>query len=679
MNPVGQIVHDLVPHAAPARDALLVLGKIALLSLACGIGPFLTLVPARIRNAFLGVALLWTLGIGMVLVASVYCVALGFPVGRAVPAALFVSLAFLAAGMARPSALAARVRLALAAVVRWKYQLALGAFVPLLVVAPGFWKGLTQPHRVGVDEMGYAITGQYLLEGGSLKALKSEIIAQTGKPGLEAALAANGESLNVNANIASEFLFKSLRWYPAGTAAILSTLGERYVLPFQFLLLYFPLVLLFGVAHHFLRTLADLPEWAAILGAAAVLLNVNLLNVLCEGQHAQVFGSPFFFLLFGQLFFFRRSCTSAVAESGAPSEILFTGLLSAIVLCAFPELLFLSAVLAGLVCCLDLVIYRKVLDRGVLLFGLAVAAGFALGGPYASRWPAFLLSHLRHLQTGGGFWQPQWAFPAEILGLFDIYRPAAPEYIGRDIAGGALVLGISLLCVEVVVLRPIAGGKWDASYWLAPVLFVAAVFAKVYFVNKLHNYQYMKAYTLVMVPLLALFFGAFGHVARVAGWPRVLLAGCMVWVLGQGLSYVKRYTQEATFTPYSPARTKALKSCVRWDDYVWVMTSGGIDKLGCASLVRLNWLNLAWDIPYLIPHMGKRVGIWCDRKDLAEAVPAKGVSVLYEDEVRILFDSGVTLGNDSLVDGCMAPIPAGGSPKARWIASCAAFLQTHGF
>src|SRR5207253_838315 len=139
----------------------------------------------------------------------------------------------------------------------------------------------------------------------------------------------------------------SLRWYPGAVAATLASLGHKYALPLQFVLLYFPLVLLFGVSYHYLRTLAGVSGGLALLGASAVLLNVNLVNVLCEGQHAQVFGGPFFFLLLGQLFLSRNSPAGA---AGWP-EFAFTGLLATVVLCSFPELIFLTGVLTFLVAC----------------------------------------------------------------------------------------------------------------------------------------------------------------------------------------------------------------------------------------------------------------------------------------------------------------------------------------
>jgi hypothetical protein len=655
----AQLLQDFGTELTPRLEGLGALAKIACLSLAAGVGPFLYFVPARLRSSFLGVTLLLTLGLGIILVAAVYCLSLGLTLASAVPGSMGFSLGCVAYGLRRPSDLRERVAASIGALARWKYHTAAALVIPLVVVSPGAHRGLTQPLRIGVDQMGYAITGQYLLEGGSLESLRGDVLAQTGKANLDEALASNSAALCVNTNIASEFLLKSQRWYPAGIAATLSSLGERYVLPIQFLFLYFPLVLMFGASYHFLRQLTGVSDGLSVLGAAAVVMNVNLLNNLCEGQHAQVFGGPFFFLLLSQLFYFRNgSSVSTTGQHGSRApEYAFTCLLAGMVVCSFPELLLLTAILTGLVWFLDLVCCRRVWHASLFRFGVAVAGGVALAGPYGLGLPAFYCSHLKHLQTGGGFWQPQWAWPAEILGLFNIYTSPVAAYIGRGKTGGFTVLCFSILCVELVVLRLFARMKVDISFWLAPVVFVMAVFVKVYYVNHLHNYQYMKAYTLVMLPFMALFFGACYALLRARVIGRVLLGGCMLWIVALGGLYLVRYTKEATYTSCSMARLARLKGDVNWDDYVWITRSPRIDKLVYGSLVRFNWLNLGWEVPYLEPHIGKKIGIWCEPKELDGQCLEDTVTTLYRDSELVLLDSGWTLGSDQLmVEAAGAPL-----------------------
>src|SRR5262249_18378219 len=156
---------------------------------------------------------------------------------------------------------------------------------------------------------------------------------------------------------------------------------------------------------------------------------------------------------------------------------------------------------------------------------------------------------------------------------------------------------------------------------------------KVRYVNHLHNYQYMKAYTLVLVPVLALFLGALYGLCRGRRGGRLAVAACMAWMAIQGCGYPARYAGEATPLARSPAPLGRSRAAAVWDNRGWVATSFGFDKLGYASLVPLNWLNLDWELPHLAPHAGKRVGIWCARADLERRRPAgRGLPVLYADE-----------------------------------------------
>jgi hypothetical protein len=680
MNAMAQFLGDLTAGGLPAAAALGFVGKVLCLCLACGLGPYLYLVPARLRGAFVGMTLLPALGMGCVLVAAVHCVWLGAPLTWAGPGTAAVSAACLACGLRRPRDLADRLRALGAGVRQWKYHLGASAALAAVVISPGFRGGLSQPLRVGPDELGYAITGQYLLDGGNRKALESRVVAQTGKQDREAALLENGASVDVTTNVASEFLLRSMRWYSSGVVAILAALGERYVLPVQFLLLFFPLVLLFGVAHHFLRTLVGLSEWLSVLGAASVVMNVNLLNVLCEGQHAQVFGGPFFFLLLGQLYFFRNSV--GVETGGRAQEYMFTCLLSTVVLCAYPELMFLTAVLTGLVGFLDLVLARRFCDPALTKFGLAVAAGFVIAGGYSLVLPVFYWKHLANMQTiNVGFWQPQWALPAEILGLFNIYDPAVPEHLERvpwDLFGAT---GVSILCVEVVLLAIVSGRRCDYSYWLAPLAFIAVVFVKVCYVNGIHNYQYMKAYTLLMLPVLCFFFGSLHRLSSIRLWPRLVLPVCMVWMMACGWGYLRQYADEALHISCSPARADRLRASVNWDDYVWVTPTLGLDQLAYASLVPFNWINMPIgpQAPNLTPHYGKKIGIWLASKQTDDyGLADRGLPVLYEDDQMVLYDTGLTLQAGTLVARKLPDSPRELTEKEKLHAACGELLRVQG-
>jgi hypothetical protein len=154
----------------------------------------------------------------------------------------------------------------------------------------------------------------------------------------------------------------------------------------------------------------------------------------------------------------------------------------------------------------------------------------------------------------------------------------------------------------------------------------------------------------------------------------------MLLAAAQGCYYLKRYTDEAVHLPYAyPARIASLRAAINWDEYVWLTTSGGIDKLGYASLVRLNWLNLGWDVPNLGPHVGKRIGIWCSRKDLDNhRPPPEFGTVLYEDDQTVLFDSGSTLDETKLWSGGRSAPPGEEERLADWLSACQDYLLARG-
>jgi hypothetical protein len=563
----------------------------------------------------------------------------------------------------------------------WKYHLAFALLVALVIVSPGYVRGLAQPTRVGIDGMGYAITTQYLLNGGSLEALKQEVKEETGTDDLSTALATNARSLAVSSNVASEFFLKSFRWYPSWVAAILMALGEKCALRVQLVGLSLSLIILFSVSHYYLRTLVQLPEWVALLGAAALLMNANILNVVCEGQHAQIFSAPFFFLLLSQLYVLRsRYGANPFGESIVwRQEYIFTTVLAAIVICSYPELIFLTGLLAVVVAGLDLVLLWGRVNRGLIGFGIACLLGCLLVGAYSIRIPLFLYHHIQHLQTGGGFWQPQWATPAEILGIFDIYQIPVPDYLGREYFYAFAVLSLSLLCVEIACVGVLAGRRLDLSFWFAPLAFVLAEFVKDCYVDDTLNYKYMKAYTLLMLPIVTFFFGAFRVLVRSVAWSRLALLGCLLWIPWVGVGYLNRYVDEADYVPCSPGRVERLQASVDWNNYVWAIRSRGIPTFAYASLVRVNWIDLGWDFPKLSPHYGKRIGIWYDRaKDPNEPTPLPPLPVLYEDEDIILLDSGITLESDTLMPAALESVFQGEELKTQYLMACHTFLERFG-
>jgi hypothetical protein len=496
--------------------------------------------------------------------------------------------------------------------------------------------------------------------------LKSQIIAETGKDDLESALAVNGTALCFNTRCTSEFLLRAIRWYPSVNAALLSTLKYPYALPFQFAFLVFPLILLCGTAHYFLHDLSGLPSGFALLGAIALMANANFLNVLHEGQYAQVFASPFLFLLFGQFFFFRKHLVQcdAARSVGDWSEYLFSACLATVILCAYPDAVLLTGILPILTGCLDIAAFQMQRLRALVRFLFCVGLGLILAGPYAARWPVFIYRHLSSLNAGVpiGYWQPQWALPADILGFFNIYDPARPEYIGRGAWSTIAVTAASLLCLAVVGLRLSFDRKRERSCWLAAMVFVAVVFVKSYYQADSLNYQYMKAYTLVLLLLFTLFAESLYRLCRNGRWARLIPIGACLWIIGQGTSYVCHYAQEATYLRCASARPDNLRAAVDWGQYAWVVKGDAVETMGYASLVTsVNWIAQGETPHNLAVHEGNRIGIWEMKSGLNAptlAGASKRLMVLYEDDEVILLDSGLRLGDKPLSAPAMRGEPA---------------------
>ncbi len=222
-------------------------------------------------------------------------------------------------------------------------------------------------------------------------------------------------------------------------------------------LLALPQILLYLISCQLLHEIG-MQRWKANLCSMAFILNCNALNVLCEGQHAQVFCAPFVYLILHRWTRMRSDAIESItADIGhAWKERIFIGLLLAAVLVSYPEAALAMVAVVAFAKCGDLLL--AVMDRRyrrfefgmlwALLFGalLALLVSISL--------PGYYMAQIHHLHTAGGFWQPQWASPLEIIGFADIYDDPVTVHVGRTALNLALVTGFSILILELIAARP---------------------------------------------------------------------------------------------------------------------------------------------------------------------------------------------------------------------------------
>ena len=126
------------------------------------------------------------------------------------------------------------------------------AFIVLFVIILPLRKGgfLTTPYRIGIDQVGYTETAQFLLKGGTLESSAAEIMQQLDTDDLEYAKQNNARALKFNAYVTSEFLLKALRWgYPAIVANLTFITGNENVVRIAFIGLLLNYGLIFALTY----------------------------------------------------------------------------------------------------------------------------------------------------------------------------------------------------------------------------------------------------------------------------------------------------------------------------------------------------------------------------------------------------------------------------------------------
>ncbi|MHB8461380.1 MAG: hypothetical protein ACYDA1_01910, partial [Vulcanimicrobiaceae bacterium] len=352
----------------------------------------------------------------------------------------------------------------------------------------------TTPYRIGIDQVGYGETSQFLAEGGTLTKAKSNLLSQLQTKNYNLAKAQNIRSLNFETYVDSEFLLKALRWGFPGTIATLTELtGSTHVFNIEFLLLIFSCALLLALAYSVLRTTFSLPAIVALAIMAALALNCNFLNTYYEGQYAEIFTSPYIFLVFILFLEAREKNTARTTARSAVKPILLSGFLMAGIFSAYNEAVVIICALGYGIMLLDFFLYRKTSQRGMLVFIVGFLVGAILLLPISYKWLVYSSANLQGLARAG-FWQPHWASPAEILGFLDMYRQTGYQIVSRSIPNEIVNIIISGLLVALFFRFFLRERNLDKSFWIAPVALVLLAYVKSHLVDGILNYPYMKVY-----------------------------------------------------------------------------------------------------------------------------------------------------------------------------------------
>ena len=507
-----------------------------------------------------------------------------------------------------------------------------------LIILPGIRGGnFTTPLRTGPDAIGYAGAAQALADGGTLSSIAEDLKAATGKENLQEAEKANSQLLRFDLHCSSEFLLKALRWgYPTILANMTWVTGLDSVYRLDFVLLIFSWAMLFGLAYYASRSIIKARWYICSLLAAALALNCNLLNTYYEGSYAQVMATPILFMLLLYLYDLRKNNTFQ-NRSGQIKQVVFVGFLCAGLISIWNEAFILLGIVCFIILVLDLLVVRRMQKIWMIVFGAGALLAFCLVAPLTLNLilmiKSHLFTHLRNISVGG-WWQPQWATPPEIMGWLNIYAHGSQAYIlpRNSLEVVSVFLG-SLLILAAAEYYIFSNRKLDRAFWLAPVIFVLLVYAKCMFWDRFNNYQCYKAYTAFLPVVFVFIYAAFFHMARMVK-PRLkyVLYGIIVLTIFVtafgGVSYIEKYYHDSRY--FTEDMFDLQKHSELLSNYVLMTPFEGHD-LPCilmASTVKMNWYNFWYEQAYkgkLIkePYLEMRVAI-----------------VLFEDDPKQTFVNG---------------------------------------
>lgn len=507
----------------------------------------------------------------------------------------------------------------------------------------------TTPYRIGIDQVGYAESAQFLVEGGTTVTARHRLLLELRTDDFKKAKAQSAKDNHQETYIDTEFLLKADRWgYPGTLAALTILTGAKHVFKIEFLMLIVNFALLLALVYYTARSILRLPSIYAFATMLAIAFNCNLLNVYYEGQLAEVFALPFFILIF-ILFIVTRSSPQSLADIEKFDLVRASALLAFLIanlFSAFNEALVLvfATVFGSLT--LDILFHRRtnLIALSVLTFGFG--AGFLIVFPFSNHWLSYTIANLSGLSRAG-FWQPHWASFAEMIGLFDIYQTPGSSPQVRD-ASNAIANTVASVVAMFLILRLMLRERdIDRSFWLAIPALVLAEYVKSHYIDDILNYPYMKLYTM-FVPLLGClamaglysFTRSQVFVLRLAPF-----VACMAIVV-TGSHYIIRYDDQSGYVTRDMFSLYTFDGKRRFDRFALVTNHADIQQYMFAPLLDMHWADEKGDQKLMGPDLQRPVAVSVRQGD----VPCRQClarffagRIVYEDPTFLVIDTGMIL------------------------------------
>jgi hypothetical protein len=504
----------------------------------------------------------------------------------------------------------------------------------------------TTPFRVGIDQVGYGETAQYLVEGGTLRAATGQLLTQLHTSDLKKAKAHNGLALNFETYVRAEFLLKALRWSFPGMLATLTILtGSDHVYRVEFIALIFSYALTLALVNMLLRRWLGVTALVAILVTTVFALNANIINTYYEGQLGEVFAEPYLLLLLMTFLDLRTSGYGLGVQQGQTSDFtrscLFFGLVLGFMFFTYNEALVLVFAFFALVLLLDVTIVHRLQWRATLCLLGGSAIGFCIAFPISGQWIQYTFANLSGLSRAG-FWQPHWASLAEIIGIFNMYGSTPYVLIARSSANEAanVVLSVAIACLLLRLF--ITDRKIDTAFWCAAPIMILAIYWKTKYHDGILNYPYMKVYTLAAPLLVCATFAAVHNAYRDTGrkYYAAVQFAMLLAIAVSGISYIATYVMQGSFVTNDMFSLYEFDGTRRFDD-VTVETehsAPSIKDFMLVPLLSMNFLNES-DMPkYVAPFLSRPFVVLLWTSDL-----------LHPDVVAAQWKSRVVFQNSSVL------------------------------
>ena len=645
------------------------LGIISLYTFSLGLGFYFLLTPDVFMDSLLFPFLAMAYGLMELSIISVFTVHLDMPVIKGFPISLFISgiMLALAIGFKRET-IVSELRKLKDSKGKVFGMLLISILLSLAGLAPIMRSSLpTTPYRLCIDQAGYAEVAQYFLNGGTVRKTRRDIIYQTGAADLNKVLKGNNcyTALKFNTAVNSEFLLKSVRTGVQSVNAIFAHItNSDHVYKIQFLALAINYIILFAIVFYFMHRLLSFSESESLLFSLALVMNCNLLNVYYEAMNAQLFSMPFLLILFAGYYHLRQKAASkgSLSSQGRLSvreyilPVLFLAFMFAGTMNIYSEGIIMFAALLFISFALDLIFSKRINVAGIVPVLSALLLGMLLILPHAFAVMSYVFNSLKLYVRIGGFWQPHWASPVEILGIFNMYVPDYvknfPILLKRSEWDFFINAILSCLVVIPIANYIIRDKDIDAPFWLAAPIFVLIIFIKVFFIDHIINYDYMKAYTIFLPLLFIMCISALDFASRRAAaplfrwfWDMAKFA-LVCAVIISGIQYIKQYDNESrTVTPDMFGMYEFNKNNHDiFDSYVFITNKGTIDEFILAPLIPFRWLNQGAD-KNPRPDLMKKVALLIRKKDYTNQSVFNQYrgQVIYENPSFLVIDTGQRL------------------------------------